>query len=88
MGRKHHKRIKPEEFFYANSGLVIKNLKEFAFRIEKLSDEDYGHHVNAERNDFSTWVRDVIGDTRLAKDIAKAGDRRDMQIAALKRLVR
>ena len=56
MGSRHHKKLKKEQFFYTNSGKAIKNLKEFAFRIEKLSDEDFSHHVNDERNDFSSWI--------------------------------
>jgi len=87
MKKKHHKRLEKDEFFYTNGGKAIKNLKEFAFRLEKLSDEEFNHHVNDERNDFSNWIRDVMGDKRLADKIANTRDRREMQIAILKRLV-
>lgn len=88
MGKRHHKKIEPPHFFYVNGGKVIKNLKEFAFMIEKLSEEEYRHHVTPQRNDFSSWIRDVIGDAKLAMEISNANDKRDVQIAVLKRLVR
>lgn len=34
-----------------------------------MSDEIFHHHVNNEKNDFSSWIRDVIGDQKLANDL-------------------
>lgn len=34
-----------------------------------MSDESYSHHVNMEKNDFSRWINDIIGDQQLANDL-------------------
>jgi hypothetical protein len=41
-----------------------------------MSDEAYVHHCRGARSDFATWVRDVIGDDKLARDLVKAANRR------------
>ena len=40
-----------------------------------MTDETYGYHWNTEKKDFSNWVRDVIGDVELAKDLEEATSR-------------
>jgi hypothetical protein len=36
------------------------------------------HHVNAERNDFANWVRDVMGDRYLAHKISNVTAKDDL----------
>ena len=40
-----------------------------------MSDQTFAYHSNEIRKDFSHWVRDVIGDKKLAKDLEKASNR-------------
>jgi hypothetical protein len=42
-----------------------------------MTDETFSYHVNQEKNDFSNWVRDIIEDVKLAKDIAKIKNRQE-----------
>ena len=35
----------------------------------------FSYHVNSDKNDFANWVRDVIGDVTLARNLRKAADR-------------
>ncbi len=58
-----------EQCFWVNKGPVLKNLEELSHALEEMSHETYKHHVNAERNDFSRWVNDVIGDKKLANEL-------------------
>jgi hypothetical protein len=37
-----------------------------------MPDEAFAFHSNAEKSDFSNWVRDVIGDEKLARDLIKS----------------
>jgi hypothetical protein len=46
-----------------------------------MADETYVFHANTEKNDFTNWVRDVIKDDILAKDLQKATNR--TQVAKL-----
>jgi len=40
-----------------------------------MSDETFNHHANEGRKDFGNWVRDVIGDQKLANDLDKSPTR-------------
>jgi len=81
------KRIEPEHYFSLCTGGLIKDIKELAFILDYLSNEEFNHHVNANKNDFSRWIRDVFGEEKLAEDLLKTRDRKDMQIILLKYLV-
>ena len=59
----------PEQCFWVNSGPIIKNLDELASVLPELNDEIFNHHMNNEKNDFSNWIKDVIGDQALANDL-------------------
>ncbi len=61
-----------EQCFWVNNGPIVKNLDELAVAMKGITDEQFTHHVNGERNDFSKWVAEVIGDRELAKALAKA----------------
>ena len=38
-------------------------------------DETYAFHANTEKNDFANWVRDIIKDEGLSKELQKAPNR-------------
>ena len=58
-----------EQGFWLNNGPVLKNLEELSNALSQISKDAYGYHVNAEKNDFSKWVDDIIGDKKLANDL-------------------
>ncbi len=77
----------PEEFvFWCNDGRVLRNLLELKDALTTMSDETYTYHVNAEKNDFANWVKDIIGDTRLANDLRKARSREEAARIVARRL--
>lgn len=59
----------PEKCFWLNNGPILKNLEELANALHEMSSETFNHHVSKEKNDFSSWIKDVIGDQKLANDI-------------------
>jgi len=59
----------PEQCFWVNNGPILKNLEELANALPDMSNEIFHHHVNKEKNDFSSWVRDIIGDNKLANEL-------------------
>jgi hypothetical protein len=50
-------------------------MKELAEGLAAISDETFSYHSNAQKNDFSKWVREVIKDEKLASDLSTATTR-------------
>ena len=65
----------PEQCFWVNNGQVLRNLEELAASLEQMSDDTYAYHANNDRNDFSKWVNDIIGDTKLANELLSSRSR-------------
>ncbi|HEY92482.1 MAG TPA: hypothetical protein G4O17_01885 [Dehalococcoidia bacterium] len=66
----------PDEYaFRCHDGGVFKNMRELRDGLEAISDETFGFHANAEKNDFSNWVKDIINDEKLARDLTKSHSR-------------
>ena len=59
----------PEQCFWVNNGPILKNIEELASTLPDISDDIFQHHVNSEKNDFSNWIKYVIGDEKLANDV-------------------
>ncbi len=56
--------------FFCRDGCVSKNLGELSVCLTHMSQNDFDHHVNDIKNDFSNWIRDVLGDKTLADDLS------------------
>jgi len=64
--------VVPKHEFNIHMGTSIKNLQELADALEIMDDTAFKHHVTKDKNDFSNWVGDAIGDIILSKDLMKA----------------
>ena len=62
----------PTCFFYCQDGTAIKNLEELEYALDNMEEETFLHHAGEGRNDFGNWVREVIGDEKLANDLVKS----------------
>jgi hypothetical protein len=61
------KEAPPEHSFKLHkTSIEIRSIPELAEALEIMSDESFAHHVNEQKNDFATWVGDVIHDTELS----------------------
>jgi hypothetical protein len=66
----------PEEYvFRCQDSRGFKNLRELRDGLANMTEEVYAYHANAEKNDFSRWVRDVIKDEKLAADLQSSTSR-------------
>ncbi len=66
----------PDEYaFWCQDGRILKDMKELANVLNTMSDETFAYHCNKEKKDFANWVRAIIGDEALAKDLEKATTR-------------
>jgi len=64
--------VSKEEQFWCHDGRYLKNLQELEVALEQMTEETFRYHVNETKSDFSNWVRDVIGDEKLSRDLHKS----------------
>lgn len=68
----------PEHYFYSKSGQVLKDIEDLFKCIKNISNEDFSHHVNSEKNDFANWVNDILLDKNFASALRKASSKDKM----------
>jgi len=73
-----YKNVAPEKYFCMYNGIIIKNLRELIDALEIMDEETFAHHVNSEKNDFSSWVENVIKDKHLSEKLRNAKTREEM----------
>ncbi|NTV24031.1 MAG: hypothetical protein HGA85_06715 [Nanoarchaeota archaeon] len=70
--------INPEYQFILSNGVKIKNLYELHDNLKDMDPQVFSHHVNPHKNDFATWVHDVMGLSELAENMKKAESREEL----------
>lgn len=63
--------VSDDVVFRCHDGRILRNLRELRDALINMGNEAFVHHVGEVKNDFSTWVRDIIGDEKLANDLKK-----------------
>ena len=82
MGKKLKQKIKEKEdtqkllaevtqkdFFHCHDGQVLRSMKELSNALSVMTDETYACHWNTQKKDLSNWVRNIIGDVKLAMEL-------------------
>ena len=72
--------------FWCHDGRIVRNLGELERGLNDISDETFHYHLGEGRNDFSNWVRDVVGDDKLARDLAGSKSRIQASKAVAERI--
>jgi len=76
----------PDKFFILCDGRIINGYLDLAVTLENMDDTIFFYHVNAERNDFATWICDVFADEALGNSLRLCKSRADMLLALYKKL--
>lgn len=66
----------PEKCFWINNGPILKNMEGLNNALENMSDDAYAYHANQDKNDFSKWISEIIGDQKLANDLLSSRNRK------------
>ena len=64
--------VPPDKVFWCHDGRVVNNLDELIVALREMLEKTFRYHVTMDKNDFSNWVRDVIGDVTLARELLNA----------------
>lgn len=72
-GKVIEERIVPKDkWFMLKDGRTIKTVEELKSVLKNIEDHIFFHHVNDQKNDFSSWIRHVFEDHSLADKIIAA----------------
>lgn len=77
-----------ETEFLVCDGRRIGDLLELIDALDAMGCEVFAYHVNDYRNDFSSWIRDVMKKADLADELMAAKGKDQIQIIVLKYLVK
>ena len=67
--------VPQDKLFWCQGDRRLRNLAELEVALREMADETFGYHANEAKNDFASWVRDVIGDDKLSRDLQKSRSR-------------
>jgi DMSO/TMAO reductase YedYZ molybdopterin-dependent catalytic subunit len=68
----------PDLYFRLHNGVKLKGLCDLAEVLPEMDDATFHKHVSAGKNEFSDWVRNVIGDKTLANKLDLLDNREDV----------
>lgn len=63
--------VPQKESFWLCTNQNLRSLNRLAKALDEVSDDVFRYHVNKYKNDFSTWVRDMISDNDFAREISR-----------------
>ena len=78
--------VPSEKRFHMSTGERVSNLVELFETLRTVDDEQFHHHVNAERHDFHAWITHCIRDFSLAEDIRHVYDKDHMALIVGRRV--
>jgi hypothetical protein len=66
------KNTNEEESFVSCNNFRAKNIVELREAIAFMTDAEFEHHCNKDKNDFANWIEHCLDDTSLAGNLKKA----------------
>ncbi len=78
----------PEEhYFYVCDGSVIKSLVDLAFSLDSMPDGVFYFHVNDQKNDFATWVKEILKEEDLSDRMLGILNKTELQAMLCKEIL-
>ncbi len=78
MSKKFLESVPEGSEFYCKGGRIFKKIEDLAEGLKRMDQETFLHHVSEDRNDFASWVKDIVGDAALASKIKKTKNQKKM----------
>ncbi|USN46013.1 MAG: hypothetical protein H6502_02655 [Candidatus Woesearchaeota archaeon] len=72
--------------FYTKTGSEVRSLWDLLSAVQIMNDEEFYHHVTYQKNDFATWIHDVLHDFDFAAQIGTLKTRQDILFALQNKL--
>ena len=77
QAEKYLSKVPEQNVFWCNNGTVLRDIRELRDALANMPDQTYAYHSNEIKKDFSDWMRDIVGDKKLADDLVTARSRED-----------
>ena len=61
--------------FRCCDGRVIRNMRDLGKTLAHMPEDSFRYHANQNKNDFSRWVKETLGDEKLARGLNRASDK-------------
>jgi hypothetical protein len=74
-----HKLHDSTKAFVLKSGQTLHSIKDLYGHLNVITDDEFGHHVKVEKNDFALWIEHAHGDKFLAAAIRQAPSKDGMR---------
>ena len=66
----------PEEYvFRCHDGRTLRDMQEFGEAFTQMTDDTFAFHANTDKNDFNNWLKDIIQDEKLARELERSTNR-------------
>ena len=63
--------VQRTQSFWLCTNENLRSLSSLVSSLQKVDDDVFRYHVNREKNDFEKWIREVVKDKELAREIAR-----------------
>ena len=63
--------VPQDKVFWLKDGNSLRNILELSSALRTMDRDVFDYHVNTERNDFANWVKLVVGDEVLSRNLSK-----------------
>jgi len=72
---KYLSRVPEDKVFWCTDGQILKDMNDLRDSLTNMSDQTFTYHSNEMKQDFSVWIREIVGDEKLANDLESASTR-------------
>ena len=79
-------RVPESVSFWLCTNQKLFSLKELAAALNGINDDMFRYHVNRDKNDFENWIRDIIQDKELAREISRIKTKETLNRKILERV--
>lgn len=80
--------VPEDKAFWVNDGRYVRSLHELAEALNSMKEKTFKFHVNKKKNDFSEWIRNVVGEEKLADEVARLVMKDKIQIVIQRHVIR
>lgn len=67
-----------EQRFFLKNGEAISSLRELRDRLSTMDEDTFNYHVSKDKNDFSSWIKEILLEPGLSEEIMHSADSKEM----------